>query len=149
MSRPDERVPLGLHARIAAEIAEGSRPVADVLAAHGVDEPTWHEASLHWHRAMGDEAEARRGDAELAGRYAAAFAEAQDELSPRVELTPEAWAELVSEVRDAGGLAGPLERRGLGAADYLRLQRHFAALLASDPDAAARFYQTYQRLGGQ
>lgn len=146
MAGPEARIPLGLHARIAAEIAEGSRPVADVLAAHGLDEATWHEASLHWHRAMGDEAEARRGAAELAPRYAKAFADAQDALSPRVDLTPEAWAELVSEVRDAGELLGPLERRGLKPADYLRLQRFFAELVASDPEVAARFYRAYERL---
>jgi hypothetical protein len=143
---PWEGMSLERYAQLSAQMAEGDRPPSAVLAAHGVGEEDWQQASQHWLLAMANDAQANGADAELALVYAEAFGRAQEALKPLVPMTPEEWALLTVEVQRSGGPAQPLARRRLSNADYLRLGRHFARTLARDPALAQRFAQAYEAL---
>lgn len=134
------------HAAIAAELAEGVRPSADVLADHGLDESRWAAATRYWMGRLADDARRLGADCRLAIDYSQAFAAAQDRLKTVVELTPEQFAELVVAIQRRGSPKHPLGERGLSLADYTRLSRHFAALFTSDARAQQRFFDTFVRL---
>lgn len=121
-------------AAISAAIAEGDRPLLEVLAAHRVTEQEWQDVTSAWsYRLAEDEA--------AADVYAVAFVRAQDQLKPIPAMAPEAWAILVAELASEGRSA--LARRGLSAADYLRLQRHWARALGADRALAAHYAQGF------
>jgi hypothetical protein len=134
------------HAQIAAEIAEGDRPQAAVLEAHRLTEAQWNEASIYWLQRMGDDVMANRENARIPLVYSDAFGQAQDALKPLPETDAASYAALVVAIQAAGGPADPLAARGLSTADYLRLSRHWARVLSSDPEQAKTFFEAYQAL---
>lgn len=134
------------HAQIAAEIAEGDQPITDVLSARGLSEEQWNESTVHWMQRMADDVLAHGENARIPIVYSDAFGSAQGALRPVAAMSPEAWAKLTVDIQRAGSTAAPLAARGLSQADYLRLARHFAALLSSDEAASAAFFRTYQSL---
>ncbi len=137
---------LARHATISAAIAEGDRGAADVLAAHAVDPATWTLATIHWTGRMGDEARAHPEAATLTHAYSEAFCRAQDALAPLPPTDARAWAAIVVDVQRSGGPAAPIAARGLSLADYLRLSRHWARTLSSDPAESAAFFAAYEAL---
>lgn len=134
------------HAQIAAEIAEGDRPIAAVLAKRELTEAQWNESTVYWMTRLGDDVREKGQDARIPHVYSDAFAKAQDALKPVPSLDAVAYAQLVVDVQRAGGPADPLAVRGLSTADYLRLSRHWARALAADAAQAAVFFETYQAL---
>jgi hypothetical protein len=137
---------LGDHARISAELAEGDRPTAEVLAAYDLDEQRWTEATRFWMDRVAADALALGVEATLAIEYSEAFAAAQDALKAPPEMTPEDYAELVVAIQRRGSPKQPLGDRRLSLADYSRLSRRFAALFCSDPRAQRRYFDTFVRL---
>ncbi|HSN97764.1 MAG TPA: hypothetical protein VLS89_05680 [Candidatus Nanopelagicales bacterium] len=139
------------HARISAEIAEGNRPSAAILAAHGLTEAQWSEASIFWMTRLGEDVREHGKNATMPHIYSQAFSSAQDALKPPPWMDAAAYAKLVVDVQVAGGPTQPLAARRLSLADYLRLSRHWARVLSTDPAAAKVFFETYQRLqpGGE
>lgn len=135
--RPPHAIDLATYAEISAEIAEGDRPVADVLGQRGLTDAQWSDATTFWTRRMGEDAST--GEPRLALEFSDAFARAQDALRPLVTLSVEEWARLRNDI-DAEGVAPALAARGLRLADYARLVRHWAKALASSP-ALARAYE--------
>jgi hypothetical protein len=140
------RISMAEHARITALIAEGDRPLKDVLAAEGVPENEWNDATMHWMNAMAADAAEKGAGAVLAIDYADVFGKAQDAIKPVPPMTPEEWGALTVEVLDAGGPARPLAARNLSKADYLRLARHWAKRLAGDPGENKRFFAVFAAL---
>lgn len=136
------------HAEISAEIAEGDRLLAEILEPRRLTEEAWNESTLFWMKRIGDDALSHGQDAKLALVYGDAFATAQGARKAVVDMPPEAYAALVVDIQRSGGPAAPLETRGLSIADYLRLSRQQATRLSSDPEAAARFFETYRTLHG-
>jgi len=134
------------HAQIAAEIAEGARPEAAVLRDHDLDEARWNESTLYWMARMGRDARDNGRNARLPHLYSDAFSKAQDALKPVPQMDAASYAKLVVDIQRAGGPAEPLAVRGLSTADYLRLSRHWARVLSTDPAEAKMFFETYQRL---
>ena len=143
---PAPRISLEEHARISAHIAEGDRPVKEVLDAEGVDETEWNAATGHWMQAMADDATKRGADATVVHDYSDAFSKAQDAIRPVPAMTPEEWAELTVEILKAGGPARPLAARTLSKADYLRLSRYWAKTLSHDTAQNKRFFATFEAL---
>lgn len=147
---PDERDPheitAAAHARIAAEIAEGDRPQAAILEAHGLSESRWTEASIQWMTRLGEDVRAHAENARLPQAYSDAFGKAQDALKPLPPTDATAYAKLVVDIQLAGGPAQPLAARSLSTADYLRLSRHWARVLSTDPEQSRIFFETYQAL---
>src|SRR5262249_5455558 len=117
------------HAQIAAEIAEGDRPAAVVLAAHELTEAQWNESTMYWMTGLGDDVREYGQDARIPHVYSDAFAKAQDAIKPVPPMDAVAYAKLMVDVQIAGGPADPLAARGLSTADYLRLSRHWARVL--------------------
>jgi hypothetical protein len=145
---PPHGITLFDHAEIAAEIAEGDRPLAEVLAARKLTDEAWNESTMFWMKRMGDDALAHGKDARVALVYSDAFSRAQDARRAVVDMPPEAYAALVVEIQRTGSPARPLASRGLSTADYLRLSRAYAATLTTDAEVAARFAATYEKLHG-
>lgn len=128
-------IDLDAYARISADLAEGDRPMREVLEAYGVAEAAWNDATLHWNVTM---AEAARTDPSMAIRFSELFAAAQDAKKPIAPLDVAGYAALVNDV-EAIGLARALAARQLSNADYFRLVRHWARAIARDP-ALSRQY---------
>jgi len=139
-------VTLPAFARISAELAEGDRPTAVVLEAHGLDEARWNESTMYWMKRLGDDALEHGEHATLAHLYSEAFARAQSALRPLPPMAVEEYAAIVAEIQSTGSPALPLAQRALSSADYIRLSRHFAEKMAADPDAAKRFFDHLQTL---
>jgi hypothetical protein len=129
------------HAHIAAALAEGTRSQAQVLESFRISEAQWNESTAHWMNALAEDAKKNGVEARLAILYSNAFSAAQDAAAPVPPMTPEEWAQLTVEVQLEGGPGQPLARRNLSLADYLRLVRHFAKRLSSDPDEDRRFFE--------
>jgi hypothetical protein len=134
------------HARISARIAERDRAMKDVLAAEGVDETEWNDATMYWMNLLAEDARTKGPEAQLAIQYSDAFARAQDAIRPVPDMTPEDWAGLTAEILAAGGPARPLAARNLSTADYIRLARHWARRLSGDPSENKRFAGAFDAL---
>jgi hypothetical protein len=134
------------HAEIAARIAEGDTSTAAILAVRGLTEAAWNESTMYWMKQMGDDVLEHGQSARIPLLYSDAFGKAQDALKPPPQMDAASYAALVVDVQAAGGPAQPLAVRGLSTADYLRLSRHYAAVLTSDPEAARLFQDTYEAL---
>lgn len=132
-----EGPPCGVHllayAALSADLAEGDRPRAEVLAAHRLTEDDFTRVTLFWAHRMADDAEARGADAKVPELFSEAFARAQDQKKPPPALTVEAWAALTEEIARADSPEPALRARGLTLPDYLRAARAWARALASDP----------------
>jgi hypothetical protein len=137
------------HAQISAEIAEGGQSTAEILERHELTEAQWNESTIYWMGRMGDDAREHGQDARIAHVYSDAFAKAQDAIKPVPPSDAAAYAKLVVEIQSAGGPAQPLAVRGLSTADYLRLSRHWARVLSTDPEQSRIFFETYQSLQPQ
>lgn len=142
----EDEITLERHAEISAEIAEGDKPLAEILAAHRISEARWNEATVAWMKAIGDDVLVNADKATLPHVYSDAFSRAQDAKKPVVPMDAEAYATLVVDVQIAGGPAEPLNVRGLSTADYLRLSRHWSKVLSSDEKESAAFFDAYDRL---
>ncbi len=129
---PPHGVDLFRYATASADIAEGDRSVAEVLAAHALSLEQWTEVSVYWAQRMSDEPR-------VLMTFSDAFTKAQDAKRPLPALTVEEWAALGREILVAGSSTEALSARGLSAADHMRLVRHWARLLASDPDLARAY----------
>ena len=134
------------HAQIAAEVAEGDRPLAEILEGHELTEAAWNESTMYWMARLGDDVREHGQDAKIPHVYSDAFGKAQDALKPAPSMDATSYAKLVVDVQLAGGPAQPLAARGLSQADYLRLARHMARVLSMDPAEAEVFFEAYQRL---
>jgi hypothetical protein len=134
------------HAQISVEIGEGKRLPRAVLEAHDLTEAQWNESSLHWMARLGDDVREHGEGAQLPQLYSEAFGKAQDAQKPLPPTDAASYAKLVVDIQLAGGPAQPLAARGLSTADYLRLSRHWARVLSSDPAQAAVFSEAYQAL---
>jgi hypothetical protein len=143
---PPHGITLFSHAEISALIAEGDRPMQDILKERDLTESQWVESTNHWMTRMGDDVLQNGQHARIAHVYSDAFSKAQDAIKPSPPMEPEAYAKLVVDIQQAGGPHDPLAERGLSTADYLRLSRRWAAVLSSDPAQNARFFQTYTAL---
>lgn len=136
------------HAEISAALAEGDRTEAEILEARGLGAETWQEASLFWMTRMGDDVRDHGEKARMPIVYSDAFSAAQDALRPVPPMDAEGYAALTVEVQRAGGPAEPLARRGLSQADFMRLARHFARVLSSDPAQNKLFVEAFERMSG-
>ncbi len=136
------------HATLSAEIAEGSKPLREILDARHITEADWNQASLTWMKRIGEDALAHRENARLAIVYSDAFSRAQDGLKPVVDMTAADYAALVVAVQKAGSPDEPLQQRRLSNADYIRLSRHWAKILSSDPAQTKTYFDTFSRLQG-
>lgn len=134
------------HAELSAEIAEGDRSTAEVLAARDLTEPQWNESTIHWMTRMGDDAREHGQHARVAQVYSEAFSKAQDARKLVPPMDAAAYAKLVVDIQLAGGTTRPLAVRGLSSADYLRLSRHWARELSTNPEQSRLFFETYQAL---
>jgi hypothetical protein len=134
------------HAQIAAEVAEGDRPMTSVLEARGLTEAHWNESTIYWMTRIGDDVRERGEDAKIPHLYSDAFAKAQAELKAVPPLDAASYAKLVVDIQIAGSPAQPLAIRGLSTADYLRLSRHWAQLLSADAEQSRIFFEVYQAL---
>lgn len=143
---PSHGITLVQHAQIAARIAEGDVPLAKVLEAHALNEDQWNEATMHWMMRLGEDVAKHGATAALPHDYSDAFARAQDAIRPVPAMTPEDWAILTVEIQNTGGPARPLAIRNFSTADYLRLARHWAKVLSSDPIQGKRFFVAYEAL---
>lgn len=147
---PREEGPHGItlldHAHLSAEIAEGARSQATVLAARRITEAAWNEATIFWMSRMDEDVRTHGQDATVPHVYSDAFSKAQDALAPLPPTDAASYARLVVDIQRAGGPSQPLSRRGLSTADYLRLSRHWAAVLSSDPAEARLYADAYQAL---
>lgn len=121
-------------AAVSAAAAEGDLPLDAVLATRSWTVAAWREISDAWSRGIA-------ADEALAEAYAEAFVRAQDALRPVPAMTPEEWAVLVLDMAAEGPTA--LEKRGLRAADHLRLIRHWAKVLGADRGLAARYAKRF------
>lgn len=134
------------HAQISAEVAEGDRSCDAVLEAHDLTAAQWNESTVHWMKRMGDDVLEHGQEARIPHVYSDAFAAAQDAIRPVPPMDAVAYAQLVVEVQRSGGPAEPLAARSLSTADYLRLSRHWARVLSSDPAQAAAYFEAYEAL---
>lgn len=134
------------HAQISAAIAEGDRPLAEILTPRGLNEAQWNESCAYWMTRMGDDVREHGKDARIPRVYSDAFSRAQDSVKPAPPMDAAAYAKLVVDIQRAGGPAEPLSARGLSTADYLRLSRHWARVLSTDPAQQKTFFETYQAL---
>lgn len=134
--RPPHGIDLVAYAEISAELAEGDRPLAEVLRERGLTDAQWSDATIFWTRTMAEDA--RGGEPRLALEFSDAFARAQDARRPLVPLSVEEWARLRNDI-DADGVAASLAARGLSLSDYARLVRHWAKALATSPDLARAY----------
>ncbi len=143
---PPHGIDLEQHARISAALAEGTRPQREVLEALGITEAQWNESSAYWMPKLAEDAQRNGAAARLPIVYSNAFSEAQDAAAPVPQMSPEDWAQLTVEIQVEGGPGQPLARRNLSLADYLRLARHFAKRLSSDPEEQRRFFERFLAL---
>jgi hypothetical protein len=132
-------IPLEIYAAVSAHLAE-AEPLPQILAAHGLTEQRWQEASVYWTQRL-----ALDDDGVLERAYTAAFVAAQDEVKPIPSMTPEEWAILSAEVA-RGDPLGALALRSLSVGDYLRLARRWASVLGHDRDQARCFAEQLERL---
>jgi hypothetical protein len=139
-------VTLERFAFISAEVAEGDRSLLEVLERHQLSESQWNEVSQHWLLKIAEDAQANGAQCRLPLVYSEAFGKAQDSLKAVPTMAPEDWALLSVEIERTGGTDLPLARRQMSQADYLRLARYFAAELARNGQANARFRATYEHL---
>jgi hypothetical protein len=137
-SGPPHGVSLEAFAETSAAIAEGDRPLPEILGARGLSLDAWQVASAHYTRLLAFDA---FGDGALADRFAARFVEAQDAIKPVPHLAVESWAEIIVDVGARG--VDALRARGLSGPDYQRLGRHWARVLGHDRAAAKRYHKAF------
>lgn len=137
------------HAQIAAEVAEGDRSAGEVLAARDLTEAQWNESTLHWMTKMGDDVRENGQHARIPLVYSDAFGQAQDALKPLPPMDAATYAALVVDIQREEGPERPLAARNLSTADYLRLSRHFARVLSTDPEQASAYFAAYTALHEQ
>lgn len=130
---PPSGVHLLAYAALSADLAEGDRTQAEVLAAYSLTEEDFTRVTLFWARRMADDAEARGAEAKVPELYSEAFARAQDQKKAPPALTVEGWAALSEEIARADSPEPALRARGLTLPDYLRAARAWARALASEP----------------
>jgi hypothetical protein len=130
-------------AEVSAEIAEGDRPLTEILGLRGLSPEVWREVSAFYTRLIADAMES--DDTGPADLFTAAFVRAQDAQRPIAPMTPEEWAALVMDVSRAG-TEPVLSARGISSAHYLRLSRHWAKVLAGDKAQAQRYFQAFYAL---
>lgn len=143
---PPHGIDLEQHATISATLSEGTRPQDQVLEGFRITDAQWNESTSFWMNALAEDAQKNGAEARLPIQYSDAYSKAQDALAPVPPMTPEEWAHLTVEVQDEGGPGQPLARRNLSLADYLRLARHFAKRLSSDPEEQQRFFDRFLAL---
>jgi hypothetical protein len=143
---PPHGIDLIAHATISAEIAEGDRPLADILRERGLTDEQWTEATLFWTQRMAEDA--RGGEPRVALAFSDAFARAQDARRPLVQMSVEEWAALVTAAEQSG-VAVAVAARGLRMADYFRLVRHWAKALASGAGDGAPLARAYEAARGR
>ncbi len=136
-------VDLQRYAAVRACIAEGDRPLADVLRDAELAARDWELADMLWQRALLEEA--MEGGSTVADAFASAFAAAQDALKPLPPTDPETWAEIVSEQARGAGMPA-LWARGISAADYARMQRHWTAVLARGGESTEQYFARFYAL---
>jgi hypothetical protein len=141
-----EGISLQDHAEISAEIAEGDRKVDDVLGVRGLSQERWGRISLAWMQRLADDVKVHREHARLPMAYADAFGRAQNAKKAVPPMSVEEWAALTVQVTTDGGPQHALRARGLSQADYLRLARHWANVLSTDPVAARRYEKAFAAL---
>jgi hypothetical protein len=146
MDEAPHGISLTQHAQIAAALAEGDRPYADVLQSMALTESQWNESTQYWMPKLAEDAQARGAEAVLAIEYSDAFSTAQDAHAPLREMTPEDWAHLTVEIQSEGTASHALARRNFSVADYLRLARHMAKRLSTHPPEQKRFFDRYVAL---
>ena len=139
------KISLTQHAEISAQLAEGTRPQHEVLKERELSEAEWNRATQFWMLHIAEDTQTHGAAATLGIVYSDAFAKAQDAIKRVIEMAPEQWATLSVEIQQQGP-ARPLAQRNLSNSDYIRLARHFARVLSSDPRAHDRYWQTYQAL---
>lgn len=131
------------YATISAELAEGARPAAEVLAAFELDEAAWADLSRAFGEALAEDA---GRDGALAIAFSQAFAAHQDRLRPAPPLSVEQWAALEAEIEAWDSPAAALATFGLTLPDYFRLARRFATMLSRDPELEGRHAAARERL---
>jgi hypothetical protein len=134
-------VDLIAYAEISADVAEGDRPVADILAARGLTEAQWVEACVFWGQRMAEDA---REGGRVTLAFSEAFCKAQDGKRPLPPLSVEDWAALTLEIETHGSAPRALAARNLSLADHSRLVRHWAKALASDASLRARLQARFE-----
>lgn len=138
---PPHGIDLFAYAAISADIAEGDRPLAEILRERGLTDEQWMEGTLFWSRRMSEDARpdpSGKVEPRVALTFSDAFARAQDQKRPLVVLTVAQWAELVHEI-EAYGVGPVLARRGLRMADHSRLVRHWAKALGTTPSLVREY----------
>jgi hypothetical protein len=143
---PPHGITLIVHARVAALIAEGEDPLLRVLEKEKITEAQWNESTSYWMMRMADDVMKNGSEARMPIVYSDVFSRTQDSLKPLPPMTPEEWGALTVDIQQAEGPAKPLATRNLSMADYLRLSRHWARTLSSDPAQQKRFFATYESL---
>ncbi len=136
-------VSLEEYAAISAVVAEGTRPFGDVLADFRLTDKQWGPITLAWMQRIALDVQTHRELAKLPTVFSDAFARAQDRLAPLPPLTVEDWAALTLAVLTHGSPGPALKERQLTTPDYIRLSRHFASLLSSDPVAGRRYERAF------
>ena len=126
------------HARISAEVAEGTHDEAEVLKRHGLSADEWNDATRHWMTALAEDVQRLGADARLAIEYSDSFASHQQSLKAPLDMSPERWAELEYDIERSEAPDVPLSSRQMSLADYMRLVRVFAKRMAEEPAVAVR-----------
>ncbi|WP_437291006.1 hypothetical protein [Sorangium sp. So ce406] len=135
---PVDGVDLAGYARIAAEIAGGARPRAEVLAAHGLDEARYLAIETTWLLRLA--AAALRRDLDLLAVHERAQADAHAALAPASPERPlEDYAALCAQMEAGQDPREVLASAGLSLGAWGHLQRAWTARIASSADVAAAF----------
>lgn len=149
-SQDEQGAPRGIsladYARVSAEIAEGDATIAEILEGHGLTGVEWNDATIYWMMRMGEDVREHGERARMPLVYSDAFTTAQDALKAVPPSDAASYAKLLVDVQLAGGPAEPLALRGLSTADYLRISRRWARVLATDGAQARAFFDAYQAL---
>jgi len=129
------------YATLAATLAAGERPRAEILHAQGLDEAGW-EALDRFHqeqlsRALDDD---RDGVPPLVAAYAEAFAAARARTTRAATMLPiERFGDATREIQRTGDPTAALARLGITLDDFLRANEHWTARMMSDAELLRRF----------
>jgi hypothetical protein len=132
-------LPLPIDAAIQVEIWQGTVPLQEVLARHGVTEITWRERCRRWKVLLQAQSAAGKFEQAIAMHHALLKADRDRAETTEIPLSLEEYARIHAEIQHGGDDLAVLAARGLDLITWRGINRIFRKCLRADAALSKRY----------